>query len=249
MEQSSEQVLVGEDVRTKMIEQHMPFVRRVARRFAGGNPNHNGLDLEDLVSHGMIGLIQAVDRFEPREGVKFESFALARIRGAMIDAVRELDYLSRTGRARVSLLDRSFESLAHDLGREPDRAALRQATGMTEKEYQAALVAKQWSVVSFESALPSEGADAHTIMHEPAADLPEPSAALERIELLGAVTQAIRSLPERDQQILALHFQEGLTLTEVAQVLDVSLSRVSQLYRRALERVRAYPAVGPARAA
>ena len=232
------------EARRKMIEQYMPFVRMVARRFARGIPSHNGLDLEDLVAHGMVGLIHAVDRFEPREGVKFESFAMTRIRGAMIDAVRNLDHLPRTARSRATLIDRTFDRLSRDLGREPARSDVCQAAGLTEREYRDALVAKQWVVVPFESVLPSEGDDSHPMTHDPAADLPEPTATLEHAELLRDVAAAIRSLPERDQQILALHFQDELTLTEIASVLDVSLSRVSQLYRRAIERVRAHPLVG-----
>lgn len=226
-----------------MIAEHLPFVRYLARKRFKDTGGRNGLDLEDLVSYGVIGLIQAIDRYNPQQGVAFHSYASSRIQGAMIDAIRAGDHLPRGARQRVTAIDRAVSELALELGHEPTPGDVRERTGMSRDEYREALAAKEWHITSLECVVPHHDPTIDAVAYEPADDLPEPTARLERESELNSIAEAIRTLPERERLVLALIYKEGLRRSEVAATLGVSETRVSQLYHRAISRVQAHPEV------
>lgn len=243
MYQSSDPVQHGgpaAESREAMIKEHLPLVRYHARRLANVQSTYNGLQFEDLVAHGVIGLIQSVDRWDPRQGVAFHSFAAPRIRGAMIDAIRAGDHLPRTARQRVAVIDRAAARLSLELEREPTAQEVREKTGLNPDQYRESLAAKEWSVTSLEKTFQT---DLEGGGYQPAADLPEPSSRLEEESLWASITAAVSALPERERVLLSLVYKEELSRLEVAEVMGISQTRVSQLHGRAIARIQSHPAV------
>jgi len=227
------------ETRAAMIEQWMPLVRFVVRRMATGGKMRI-FDLDDLVSYGTIGLIQAVDRFDAERGVNFQAYALSRIRGSILDALRATDLIPRGMRARASMIERATDSLSPELGRLPTRAELQRETGLTDQEYDRAAAATQTKVVSLE--MLAEGDpdnDPERVERLQLASPDEPAiATMLRRERHEALAAGVAALPERDRMVLSLYYSEELSLREIAAVLDVSESRVNQIKMRAIDRLR-----------
>ncbi len=225
--------------RAAMIEQWMPLVRFAVRRMATSG-KMRFLDLDDLVSYGTIGLIQAVDRFNPERGVNFQSYALSRIRGAILDALRATDFIPRGLRARASLIERATDSLSPGLGRAPTRAEIRCETGLTDQEYDRAVSATQTRVMSLDMLSAGDpDTDPERVERLQLASPDEPAivAILQR-ERYEALAAGIAALPQRDRVVLSLYYAEGLSLKEIGVVLGVSESRVNQIKTRAIDRLR-----------
>ena len=229
----------GDTERDLLIQQYAPLVKYVVGRLAIGLPSI--LDYEDVLSYGTIGLIEALDRYDSSKGVKFETYAISRIRGAIIDALRSLDRLPRSVRQKARRLEQVSVELTASLGREPTDAELAQGAGMTEAQYQRALVDSSWVTVSLDGLLDrDDGGDSGS------ADLPGDEGAgddftrrLEKRQLLESLTGAIKNLPERELLIVSLYYRDGMTMKEIAKILEISESRVCQLHGRALSRLRA----------
>ncbi len=226
----------GISARDQLIADHLPFVRHIVGRMAVSG-NSNLMDFEDLVSHGTVGLIEAAERYDGQRGISFASFAASRIRGAVLDALRGTDPLSRTARQRARLIQAAEAKLAFDLGREPTHDEVREATGLGERQYWDAWRASRIACVSIDTMAPNSEDDHDGPREVPAEEDHDP-AGLEHQELLDALVQAIAELPERDRQVIGLRYQENLTLREVAHILGISESRVSQLEVRILGRLR-----------
>ncbi len=220
--------------RDQFIEEHLPLVRFAARKMYGTNPA-GVLEFEDLVGHGTLGLIQAVDRFDDTMGIPFSGFALRRIRGAMLDAMRSLDAVGRSDRAIAKRIDTTFNTLALSLGREPTSSEVQAASGVGERRYWSARAAVDMSVVPFEPSSDDEPGWGDRV----ADGAPPVSSRSEHAELTRALAAAIASLPERNRQILSLYYLEHLTMRDVACVLGISETRVSQLMHRTHARLRA----------
>jgi RNA polymerase sigma factor for flagellar operon FliA len=229
---------MGPDTREALIAQHMGLVRHVASRWAamGGGV----LDRDDLVGYGTIGLIEAVDRYDYERGNGFASYAIHRIRGAMLDAARSLDPLPRTVRRRVSQVDRARSALTPSLGREPLREELCNAAGLTEGEYRDAMTVASRMAISLESLVGQDDGNRDNPGFLQPTDPADDAFTgdIETRELLDDLAEAIARLPERERLVVTLYFKEGLDLREVAAVLDVSASRISQLKTRALGKLR-----------
>jgi RNA polymerase sigma factor for flagellar operon FliA len=199
------------------------------------------LDYEDIVSHGTIGLIEALDRYDENKAVKFETYAMARIRGSIIDALRALDRLPRSVRQKARQLERARSSMTAELAREPTSGELAKALGMTAAEYARAAVDCGWTTVSLDGLLDPDqsGEPAWAVGEGRGPGLGDFSEGLERLEMTAALASAIGLLPERERLIVSLYYKEGLTRKEIGRVLDISESRVCQLHARALSRLRA----------
>ena len=222
--------------RDAAIEQYAPLVKYVVGRLAIGLPAI--LDYEDILSYGTIGLIEALDRYDDSKGVKFETYAISRIRGSIIDALRALDRLPRSVRQKAKKLEQVTTELTRSLGREPTEAELADAMGMTQQQYSKALVDSSWVTVSLDGLLSRD--DANDSPTEVPAESEEGdfSARLEKRQLLESLTGAVKSLPEREWLIVSLYYKDEMTMKEISKILAISESRVCQLHARALSRLR-----------
>ena len=230
----------GWDERDRAIERYAPLVKYVVSRLAIGLPSI--LDYEDILSYGTIGLIEALDRFDASKGVKFETYAVTRVRGSIIDALRALDRLPRSVRQKARKIDRLQSSLTLSLGREPSRHEMATAMDLTIEQYHRALVDCSWVTISLDGFADhdgqGEGAPGVEAYGAPRDD--DFTQEVERKQLLQSLTRAVKLLPERELLIVSLYYKEEMTMREIAQVLDISESRVCQLHSRALSRMRAH---------
>lgn len=224
------QYAVDRDLRTReaLIEQYAPLVKYVVDRLRLALSAT--LDRDDLLGYGAIGLIEAVDRFDPRRGVKFETYAIPRIRGAIIDAVRALDIVPRSARQRARAIEHAYRELFERDGRMPADEAVAAHLGMDTHEFRQALDEVACAVVP----LQQPGHDGEITLEDM---LPDPHAAAPldvaaRADLIRQVAHAIEELPERERLIVILYYYEELTLKEISQVLGVTESRVSQILTR-----------------
>lgn len=217
--------------REQVILQHMPLVYHVIGRLAIGMPGV--LDREDLVAHGVIGLIQAIDRFDASQGVPFAAWASIRIRGAIIDAIRALDVLNPATRQRVRSLQVATSQLTATLGRFPTDGEVQKALGLSQSEYNRVLEAASCSVISIEAATENEDAPLADLLK---AGVEDPA---ERGALLAMIGEAIRRLDDRERLVLSLYYVEDLTLQEIASVIGVHKTVVVRLHSRAIVKLRA----------
>lgn len=226
------------ELREQIILQYAPLVKYVMGRLAISLPAV--LDYEDILSFGTIGLIEAVERFDYEKGVKFETYAISRIRGSIIDALRSLDRLPRSVRQKAKDADKALVDLTYDLGRDPTDEEVAEAMGLKLEAYRKHLVDASWITVSLDTMGASHDGEEDSSGALGIADPDEENfdAGLEQQELIGELAGAIRELPEREQLILSLYYKEELTMREVSKVLDISESRVCQLHARALTRLR-----------
>ncbi len=226
------------DDREAAIQQYAPLVKYVVGRLAIGLPAI--LDYEDILSYGTIGLIEALDRFDGSKGVKFETYAISRIRGAIIDALRALDRLPRSVRQKAKRLDAIHTAFVLEHGREPNDEEAAAAMGLTLDQYHTTLVDCSWVTVSLDGLLDRDQNDDGAAPTEMPADPNEEdfTRRLEKRQMLDALTGAIKLLPEREWLIVSLYYKDEMTMREIAQILDISESRVCQLHGRALGRLR-----------
>lgn len=225
--------------REAAIRQYAPLVKYVVGRLAIGLPAI--LDYEDILSYGTIGLIEALDRFDGSKGVKFETYAISRIRGAIIDALRSLDRLPRSVRQKARRLEQIHVEFEREHGREPTDEEAAQLMGLTPEQYNQALIDASWVTVSLDGLLDRDNNEDGTAPTELPADPNEEdfTERLEKRQLLEALTAAIKTLPEREWLIISLYYRDEMTMKEIAQILEISESRVCQLHGRALGRLRA----------
>jgi len=231
----------GDDTaRERLVVAYSPMVKFVAGRLGAGLPSH--VEDADLISYGLVGLIGAIERFDPERGIKFETFAMTRIRGSIIDELRSLDWVPRSVRSRAREIEEANSKLEHELGRAPTDAELAERLNVTEEELQESLLQISNSLILALEELwmtPDASGDKvsllDTIEDESA---PDPQAALDTSEVKDRLQEAIQDLPERETLVVALYYFENLTLREIGEVLGVTESRVSQLHSKAVLRLR-----------
>jgi RNA polymerase sigma factor for flagellar operon FliA len=226
--------------RERLVVAYSPMVKFVAGRLGAGLPSH--VDDADLISYGLMGLIGAIERFEPERGIKFETFAMTRIRGAIIDELRSLDWVPRSVRSRAREIEAAQSKLEHELQRAPSEAELARKLGITEEELQSSLLeihnSSVYALDELWTVSDSSGDQVSLLdtISDPRADDPQES--LASSEIKDRLTEAIGSLPEREQLVVALYYYESLTLREIGEVLGVTESRVSQLHTKAVMRLK-----------
>jgi len=214
------------DARDRLVLQYSPLVKYVAGRVRSGLPS--SVDQNDLVSDGVIGLMDAIDKFEPDRGLQFQTYAVSRIRGAMVDGLRASDWVPRSVREKIRGIDAAQARLERQLGRPAKDPEVAAELGITVKELRALYAqTANTSVVSFEGSTLADEDTPRAVIDMPDGD-----------DLPDGFLAAVRELPERDQIVVALYYWDRLTLAEIGQVLGVTESRVSQLHSRATMTLR-----------
>jgi len=229
-----------ERARERLVVAYSPLVKYVAGRMASGLPTH--VEEIDLISYGLIGLISAIERFEPEREIKFETYAIPRIRGAIIDELRTLDWVPRSVRARAREIEKANVKLEHHLQRAPSDEEMARELEITVTEFKESLVQisnstiaaldELWSV----SDASGDQVSLLDTLQDPEA--PDPARVMDASELKDRVADAIARLPEREKLVIALYYYENLTLREIGEVLGVTESRISQLHTKAVLRLR-----------
>jgi RNA polymerase sigma factor for flagellar operon FliA len=218
---------------------YSPLVKYVAARVAVGLPQH--VDGSDLVSYGIIGLIDAIDRFSPDRQVKFETYAIPRIRGAIIDELRAIDWVPRSVRAKARAVEQAYASLEATLLRTPTDAEVATELGMSEQDLQDILRQISFVGVAALDEVFMVGGDRtdRTTLGDTIPDATAgPVALFEDKESKEILAQAIMQLGERERTVLSLYYYEGLTLAEIGEILGVTESRVCQIHTKAVLQLR-----------
>jgi len=224
------------ETRDELVMQNVALVKSLAQRLAQRLPSQ--VQVEDLVSAGVLGLIEAAGRYKSSLGVPFQAFARRRIHGAMLDALRDLDWAPRSLRRLRRDVDSAVASERARLGREPEEQEIASALGMTVAQYERALEQLRTLELAAARELDAPTADGTPLL-EFCVDPGESAVqTIERQELRKHLAEAIGQLPERERQILALYYEEELTLAEIGEVIGVCESRVCQLRGLAVTRLR-----------
>ena len=226
--------------RERLVLAYAPLVKYVAGKMAAKLPAH--VEQGDLVSYGLFGLIAAIERFDPERRVKFETFALRRIRGAMVDELRMLDWVPRGVRTKARQIQNANATLERRLGRAPTDAETAAALGLSADELHATLLdISTSSIVALDAVWAAPDGDDRLSLHERVDDKKavDPAEELDSRERREQLSDAIARLPERERLVIALYYYENLQLSEIAEVLGVTESRVSQLRTKAVLRMQA----------
>ncbi len=220
--------------RDALVMAHVDLVKSMASRLGRRLPSQ--VELSELVSVGVLGLIEAANRYQPSLGVPFDAFARRRINGAMLDALRGLDWVPRSLRKLQRDVDGAMTNLRHTLGREPEAEEIAAALGVSPSDYDAKLDELRLAEVAVVQPA-GTGEDSLDLL-DVAVDDQGPYRQLERRELRARLAEALMELPERERQILAMSYEQEMTLAEIGQVIGVGESRVSQLRTQAVVRLR-----------
>jgi RNA polymerase sigma factor FliA len=229
----------GENERERLILEHLPQVRLIARRIQERLPEN--ISLEDLVSTGVIGLISAIDHFDSSHGVKLKTYAEYKIRGAILDSLRGLDWAPRQKRRQAKLIEAAVSAAEQRLKRTPGEDDVAEQLGISLSQYHEWLVEiRGLNIASLEYAGSEDGKD--LLQYVPDEGERLPSALLERSELERLLAAGIEDIPPIERTVLSLYYKEELTLREIAQVLKLHESRISQIKSQAILRLRSHMA-------
>jgi RNA polymerase sigma factor FliA len=231
-------VLAPADLRQRdeLVIAHVDLVKTMASRLGRRLPSQ--VEVSELVSVGVMGLIDAATRYRPSLGVPFDAFARRRIHGAMLDALRGLDWVPRSVRKLQREVDDAIGRLRHSLGREPEGAEIAAALGVSAEEYDGILDELRSAELAVVRHVGGDHHEAGSLLEVAIDSGAGPYTQLERQELKRRLARALGELPERERQILALYYEQELTLAEIGRVIGVGESRVSQLRTQAIARLR-----------
>ncbi len=224
--------------RERLILHYSPLVKFVAGRVAAGLPQN--VEQADLVAYGIFGLIDAIDKFDLARGFKFETYAISRIKGAIIDELRSIDWVPRSVRAKARSIERAYSKLENELKRTPDDREVAAELGMSEDDLAAAMSQISFvGIVALDELLSASERSSGTTLGDTVSDsVNDPVSAFERAELRHVLADAINRMPDRERLVLTLYYYEGLTLAEIGGVLGVTESRVCQIHTKAIFQLR-----------
>ena len=244
-------VYLFEDDLTRVVREYMPLVRHAVNRVTAGSSQSSILQYEDMVSCGVQGLIEAHRAYDPNRGAKFSTYALPRIRGSILDALRAAHPLPRSLQKVSSDIEKAVSALYTDLGRSPTKSELAERLGLPLDELLAASQASSIRVLSLEGLADLTVNGATEKLTEMADDDPgiDPHSVTQHTFLRRQLLEAIEDLPERERQIIRLYYIESRSLKSIGQAMDISESRASQLRHRAIRRLRSALSVELAEAA
>jgi RNA polymerase sigma factor for flagellar operon FliA len=226
-------------IREMFVKQYAPLVKYVAGKVAVGMP-HN-VDFDDLVGFGVFGLIDAIEKFDPEKHVKFKTYAVTRIRGAIFDELRSIDWVPRSVRQKSREIEDTVQQLEANLGRSATDKEIADEMGMSEEEFQKTMMKVSGTSILSLNDVWYTGEDNDTVSIVDSIESPHsmnPDAIVEKDEIKRVIVQAISELPEKEKKVLVLYYYEDLTLKEIGKVLEVTESRISQLHTKAIMRLR-----------
>ena len=225
----------GQINKDQLVQRFAPLVKRIAYHLMARLPS--SVQVDDLVQNGMMGLLDAISRFEAGMGAQFETYAAQRIRGAMLDGLRENDWLPRSLRRDFRRIEEAIAQLEQAHGRAPAEKELANALGMSLGDYQKMLQdARGHQLISFEDMI--EDGDEDYLERHLVDDAGDPARIFEDASLRQLLVQAIEALPEREKLMMALYYEQDLNLREIGEVMGVTESRVCQLHSQAVARLR-----------
>jgi len=228
----------GQLDRNALIRQYQPLVRKLAHHMMAKLPP--SVEVDDLIQVGLIGLSEALSRYEAAQGVQFETFATQRIRGAMLDELRENDWMSRGSRKSQKDIEIAMRRLEHHLGRSPLESEIAAEMGLSLVDYQSLLGKVRGTQLVYLEDMSRNGEDDDTFLDRHVADVEaDPLNMLRDQRLRAGLVAAIKGLPEREQYIMSMYYEQDMNLKEIAAVLDVTESRVCQLHSQSIARLRA----------
>ncbi|MDR0657082.1 MAG: RNA polymerase sigma factor WhiG [Treponema sp.] len=227
-------------IRETFVIQYSPLVKFVAGKVAVGMPH--SVEFDDLVGFGSIGLLDAIDKYDPERGVKFKTYAVTRIRGAIFDELRQIDWVPRSVRKKAKELEETVANLESQMGRTATDQEIASSMGLDDEEYSKTVMKiSATSIVSLNevwSGVDENEKNSIGDTIESPISL-HPDVMVEKEEIRRVIIDAIKELPEKEKQILVLYWYEDLTLKEIGEVMKVTESRVSQLHSKAMLRLRA----------
>jgi RNA polymerase sigma factor for flagellar operon FliA len=222
--------------RDQLISEYLPYVKRIVHRIAVHLPST--VDIDDLMNVGVIGLIQAVDRYDPRRDNKFMTYAVFRIKGAVLSELRSRDFLSRSNRRKIRDLENTYLRLEQKLGREVDDGEIAQEMGVSVDQVYRTKQMSNISFISFEELGYSSRDEKEKLMSY-LVDNDDDALTLTRLkEIKEAMARSIEQLPEKERLVISLYYIEELTMKETGKVLNITESRVSQIHSQAVRRLR-----------
>ena len=228
----------GQLDRNALIKQYQPLVRKLAHHMMAKLPP--SVEVDDLIQVGLIGLSEALTRFEASQGVQFETFATQRIRGAMLDELRGTDWMSRSSRKSQKDIEVAMRRLEHRLGRTPMESEIAAEMGLPLDEYQSLLGKVRGTQLVYLEDMSRNGEDDDSYLDRHVADNEaDPLNMLRDQRLRESLVAAIKALPEREQYIMSMYYEQDMNLKEIAAVLDVTESRICQLHSQSIARLRA----------
>jgi RNA polymerase sigma factor FliA len=228
----------GQLDRNALIRQYQPLVRKLAHHMMAKLPA--SVEVDDLIQVGLIGLSEALSRYEAAQGVQFETFATQRIRGAMLDELRENDWMSRGSRKSQKDIEVAVRKLEHTLGRSPLESEIAAEMRLSLDDYQSLLSKVRGTQLVYLEDMSRKNEDDDTYLDRHVADTDaDPLNMLRDQRLRAGLVAAIKGLPEREQYIMSMYYEQDMNLKEIAAVLDVTESRVCQLHSQSIARLRA----------
>ena len=227
------------ELREQLVLQSVPLVHYILGRL--GITAELGSDYEDLVNQGLLGLIDAVDRYDPKHGTRFSTYAGLRVRGKILDYLRSSDWLSRSARQRVRLIQKAVTELWALFQREPTEAEIARHLGMALDDVQTGMGDSNRVLVSLDSISEIDQGEDEGSLHERLGDENQidPSDAMEEVDMKRAMVSAIKQLSQREQLILSLYYYDELTFKDIGKVMGITESRVCQLHARAILNLKA----------
>ena len=228
----------GQLNREDVLRQYVPLVRRLAHHMIAKLPP--SIEVDDLIQVGMIGLSDALSRFESAQGVMFETFATQRIRGAMLDELRECDWMSRGSRKSQKDIEQAVHRLEHRLGRSPAESEIAKELKMTLADYQSLLgKVRGTQLVYIEDMIGHDDDESHFLDRHVSDKDADPEQMLGDQRMREALVEAIKGLPDREQLIMSMYYEQDMNLKEIAAVMNVTESRICQLHSQSIARLRA----------
>ena len=228
------------DIRDAMVKQYAPLVKYVAGKVAVGMPQN--VEFDDLVGYGIFGLFDAIEKFDPDKHVKFKTYAVTRIRGAIFDELRTIDWVPRSVRQKSREIEDTIRDLEASLGRSASDKEIAKEMGLSGKEFEKALLRVSGTSILSLNDVWYTGEDSDNVSIVDSIESPDgfnPDNIVEKEEVKRVIIKSIHELPEKEKTVLVLYYYEDLTLKEIGKVLEVTESRVSQLHTKAIMRLRA----------
>jgi RNA polymerase sigma factor for flagellar operon FliA len=227
-------------IRDRLIRQYAPLVKYVAGKVAVGMPTN--VEFDDLVGYGVFGLFDAIEKFDPDKHVKFKTYAVTRIRGAIFDELRSIDWVPRSVRQKTREIEEVVHRLESSLGRAATDEEIAGQLGMNQREFEKVMMKiSSTSILSLNDVWYT-GEDSDKVSIADSIESPQslnPDIIVEKDEIRRVIVQSINELPDKEKKVLVLYYYEDLTLKEIGKVLEVTESRVSQLHTKAIIRLRA----------